>query len=401
MIVDLASEFGRLVFWWWLDILPPHRLKQLNHANPMRRARWLAPWKDSAEKPVIYHCITRVVDRRLAFGPKEKEQFRTYLRMYENFSGCRVLAYCLMGNHVHILLEVPPMAAGGLTDEQLLKRLRAIYPEAAVQLVAKELHEARQVIGDGRAEESYAAGIHDRYTYRMHDLSEFMKTLLARFTRWFNTHHARTGTLWESRFKSVLVEDGLAARTMAAYIDLNPVRAGMVSDPAEYRWSSYGEAMGGGPRGNGKKARAGLVRALMAHQGYAADARHWAGQVSKDYRMLLLAEGEEKLTEGGGEDGKRKVKVVRRGMKTADVEVELAQLERSRDVALGKMLRCRVRYFTDGAVIGSRAFVDGVFRACRERFGEKRKSGARRLRGSAAAAGVLWSVRDLKNGCGD
>ena len=373
----------------------------------MRRARWLAPWKDSTEKPVIYHCITRVVERRLAFEARDKEQFRTYMRMYENFSGCRVLAYCLMGNHVHILLEVPPMPVGGLTDEDLLKRLRAIHPAAAVQLVARELQAARAAIRDGLADASYVTAIHERYTYRMHDLGEFMKTLLARFTRWFNTHHTRTGTLWESRFKSVLVEDGIASRTLAAYIDLNPVRAGMVTDPAAYRWSSYGEAMGGGPRGDGKKARAGLVRAIMAHKGYAADARHWAGNVSKDYRMLLLDEGEEKLeavTGAAGEPAVPAVKVVRKGMKKDVVEAELAQLERSRDVALGKMLRCRVRYFSDGAVLGSREFVDGVFMACRERFGAKRSSGARKLRGNAAvvgaATGVLWSVRDLQRGIG-
>jgi putative transposase len=68
------------------------------------------------------------------------------------------------------------------------------------------------------------------------------------------------------------------------------------------------------------------------------------------------------------------------------------------------MLRCRVRYFSDGAVLGSREFVDGVFMACRERFGKTRTSGARKLRGSSAAAaaatGVLWSVRDLKKGIG-
>ena len=365
----------------------------------MRRARWLAPWKDSTEKPVIYHCVTRVVERRLAFEAEEKEQFRCYMRMYENFSGCRVLSYCLMGNHIHILLEVPPMRAGGLSDEELLQRLRAIYPEVVIKPVAEELDKAREAIRAGLAGDACAAAIHERYTYRMHDLGEFMKTLLARFTRWFNTHHSRTGTLWESRFKSVLVEDGLAARTIAAYIDLNPVRAGIVGDPAEYRWSSYGEAMGGGPRGNGKKARAGLVRALMAHKGFEADARHWAGNVSKYYRMLLLAEGEEKLKEVLGEDGKRSLKVCKKGMKKEDVEVELEQLERSRDVALAKMLRCRVRYFSDGAVIGSRAFVDGVFRACRERFGRNRKDGARKLCGSAtAAAGALWSARDLKKG---
>jgi len=137
----------------------------------------------------------------------------------------------------------------------------------------------------------------------------------------------------------------------------------------------------------------------MAHKGYEADARHWAGNVSKEYRMLLLAEGEERLQEVVGEDGKRNVRVVRKGMKQEVMGAELAQLERSRDVALGKMLRCRVRYFTDGAVLGSRAFVEEVFARSRERFGVKRKDGARKLRGiGAAAAGWLWSVRDLQQG---
>jgi hypothetical protein len=61
------------------------------------------------------------------------------------------------------------------------------------------------------------------------------------------------------------------------------------------------------------------------------------------------------------------------------------------------MLRHRVRYFTDGAVIGSRAFVNEAFAGARERFGPRRKDGARALRGAGAAAkGVLWSVRDLR-----
>jgi hypothetical protein len=164
----------------------------------MRRARWLAPWKDSSERPVIYHCITRVVERRLAFGQAEKEQLRTYMRMQENFTGCRVLAYCLMCNHVHILLEVPPMKEGGLSDDELLKRLRAIYPAVMVAEVAKELADARKKVRAGLASENMVTSIHERYTYRMHDLGEFMKTLLQRFTRWFNWKHERTGTLWES-----------------------------------------------------------------------------------------------------------------------------------------------------------------------------------------------------------
>ena len=79
----------------------------------MRKARWLANGQNSTSKPVIYHCISRVVDRRFVFAERECEAFRMFMRMYENFSGCRVLSYCVMSNHFHLLLEVPPMVEGG------------------------------------------------------------------------------------------------------------------------------------------------------------------------------------------------------------------------------------------------------------------------------------------------
>ena len=324
------------------------------------------------------------------------------MRMYENFSGCRVLAYCLMCNHIHLLLEVPPMPKGGLSDADLLKRLKAIYSDAEVALVARELAEARKVVDEGRARggEAYVLKIHERYTYRMHDLSEFMKSLMQRFTRWHNRTTKRRGNLWEENFKSVVVEDGVASRMIAAYIDLNPVRAGMVEDPAEYRWSSYGEAIGGGGKGNGRKARAGLVRAIMAEKGYEADARHWAGKVSREYRMLLLQEGMEKTEDVETKEGDLETKVVKKGVKAEHAAAEIDRLSSGRNVSLARMLRWRVRYFTDGVVIGSRGFVNEMFEKCRDRFGPKRKDGARKLRGKAggAAAGLLWSARDLRAG---
>ena len=344
-------------------------------------------------KPVFYHCISRVVDRRFVLGTEEKEKFRALMRIYEKFTGCRVTAYCLMDNHFHILLEVPPMAGAGLPDGELLKRLSAIYSEAFVAVVAKELADSRR---DGV--EARVAEIHQRFTYRMHDLGEFMKGVLQRYTQWHNRAHSRTGRLWEDRFKSVIVEDGVAARTMAAYIDLNPVRAGMVKEPADYRWSSYGEVIGGGSKCHGKTARAGLVRAWGAHQGVAADADLWAGEVSRAYRKLLMGNAVEKTGESVGRDGKVVQRTMRKGISKPEGEAE-----RVRDVELpfAKMLRRRIRYFTDGAVIGSRMFVDEAFARSRMRFGAKRKSGARRMRGQAAMAGTaLWSLRDLKKALG-
>lgn len=356
----------------------------------MSSKRWLAPWKDSAEKPAIYHCISRVVDRRLIFGPAERERFRAIMRMQENFSGCRILSYCLMSNHIHLLLEVPPMPVGGIPDVELLKRLSAIQTEAFVAVVAKELSNARKV-----GNEALVAEIHARFTYRMHDLSEFMKTVLQRFTRWFNRTHNRTGTLWEERYKSVIVESGVAARTMAAYIDLNPVRAGMVADPAEYRWSSYGEAVGGGPRGNGKKAREGLVRACMSHQGAGFEAEKWK-EISRVYRRTMgLALG--RTSGNAAIESTVKKGTARPQMNTAEALEAETNGTVLPDLNIASMLRCRVRYFSDGAVIGGKAFVNEAYAGARERFSAKRKDGARKLRGSARpAAKLLWSARDLR-----
>jgi hypothetical protein len=342
-----------------------------------------------------------------------------------------------MDNHFHLLLEVPPMPktsasstelsnpslpyvglsnaglsnAGlphvGLTDTELLQRISSLYNEAFVATVAKELADARKLVKAGLAEESVVvAQIHERFTYRMHDLGEFMKGLLQRYTQWHNRVHERSGRLWEDRFKSVIVEDGVAARTMAAYIDLNPVRAGLVKDPAEYRWSSYGEAIGGGAKGNGKTARSGLVRAWGAHKGMQADAALWSGEVSRAYRKMLMAHAVEKTSESVGPDGSLVRKTTRKGIpkephKQLTPEERSAKEQRDGEIPFARMLQHRIRYFTDGAVIGSRIFVDEAFANSRTRFGPKRNSGARKMRGNATAAGtMLWSMRDLRKGVG-
>jgi hypothetical protein len=324
-----------------------------------------------------------------------------------------------MSNHFHVLLEVPPMPEGGISDQELLRRLGAFYSEAQVAEVVREMEEAASVRKRGEFElpplnpvtgqaltpaeelematkqaERRRAEIRSRYTRRMNDLSEFMKSLLERFTKWFNRTHSRSGTLWEDRFKSVIVESGTAARTIAAYIDLNPVRAGMVNDPADYRWSSYGEAVGGGKKGNGKKAREGLVRAYFCDQGVGFESGKWL-EVSRLYRRSMgLALGRKP----GQAEISGTAKGIGQSTKNTAETLEIDGNETViRDLGMAKMLRCRVRYFTDGAVIGSKEFVNEAFASARERFGPKRKDGARTMRGSGSGAkGQLWSLRDLQ-----
>ncbi len=110
--------------------------------------------------------ISRVVDRRFVLGTEAKEKFRALMRMQENFSGCRVLSYCLMGNHFHLLLEVPRMADSGLSDQEFLKWLSAIDSEAFVAGVEREFADAKTVVDayETGLDEAVKA-IHQRFGY--------------------------------------------------------------------------------------------------------------------------------------------------------------------------------------------------------------------------------------------
>jgi len=70
-------------------------------------------------------------------------------------------------------------------------------------------------------------------------LAKMMQAVGRRYVRYFNDRQKRTGTLWEGRFKSSLIQTERYLLACMAYIDLNPVRAGMVAQPGEYEWSSY------------------------------------------------------------------------------------------------------------------------------------------------------------------
>jgi hypothetical protein len=221
-----------------------------------------------------------------------------------------------------------------------------------------------------------------------------MKTLLQRFTQWFNRTHNRTGTLWEERFKSLIVQDGIAARTIAAYIDLNPVRAGIVADPAQYRWSSYGEAIGGGPKGNGKKSREGLVRACLGHQGIGFDSAKWP-ETSRIYRRLMgLALGKNKGKSPTKSQAKSPGPITQNTaemLESGDNQTILP------DLTIATILLHRIRHFTDGLVIGSKDFVNETYQATRHHFGPNRKTGARPMKGMPSQAkDLLYSLRDLQ-----
>ena len=298
------------------------------------------------------------------------------MRRLEAFLGVRVLTFCVMSNHFHVLLEVPdPDDIPELTEERLRELLPVLYDESAILHITQELDRA-----EGNAK--WKQQILDRFRARMGKLEVFMKELKQRFSIWYNRNNNRKGTLWEDRYKSVLVEGRENALiTMAAYIDLNPVRGGLVDDPKDYSWSGYGEAVAGKTL-----ARQGLGQLLseVLHGELLSSDCDW-GQTGNRYRMILYSEGAER-----GEDIRtgRKAKP---GFSRADIEEVIEQKGR---LSLHQALRCRVRYFCDGAVFGTASFVEEVFQSYRHCHGPKRKSGPRKMRG--ADWGELCVLRDLQ-----
>ena len=131
-----------------------------------------------------HHVVQRGHNRQVVFAAAEDYQrYLTDLRELKDALGVKVYAYCLMTNHVHLLLAPGDSTTG---------------------------------------------------------LGQLMKGLAARATRYRNRLEGRSGTLWESRYKSSVVQSDSYLLACCRYIELNPVRARMVADAADYPWSSFG-----------------------------------------------------------------------------------------------------------------------------------------------------------------
>jgi hypothetical protein len=193
------------------------------------------------------------------------------------------------------------------------------------------------------------------------------------------------------RFKSVLIEGNVGrrderetdrvdvVRTMAAYIDLNPVRAGLVRDAADYPWCGYGEAKAGT-----RKAQRGICRVVEK------PVDGWEiSQVAEIYAGLL-GSGQEP-SKGPASRNKlqssptSKPKQTRQGMQ--------ARATNGEALGIAELVRQRVRLFSEAMVLGSKAFVDEVFQIQRSKFGPKRKEGARRV---SECEGALFTMKRVR-----
>lgn len=168
-----------------------------------------------------YHCYNRTAgtseDR--SFDDADKEKFIRLLKRVSILYGVRIVAYQVMSNHYHLLVNAPKDM---LSPGEMCRRYKCF-------------HYGQKILESG----SPAC---ERWRARTRDISWFMRHLQQLYTVWFNRSRSvpRRGKLWTDRFKHTILEDGPAVWNCLKYIENNPFEACMVQHPGDYRFSSYG-----------------------------------------------------------------------------------------------------------------------------------------------------------------
>lgn len=318
----------------------------------MRAPRVKIPW---TEGPSHQHLFSRTVNGYFYLEEAyQKEMLCAMMWKVAEFCGLQVLTYALMSNHLHLKVLTP--VYGPISDEEFLRRYELLHPRATrfgaakIEVIRAKLHENGPDAAEWR----------ERQLAQMGDISEFMKLLKQRYSIWYNARHHRFGTLWAERFGNVLVEDEADLTIkLAAYVDLNAVRAGLVRDPAEYRFSGYGAAVGGDER-----ARQGIM---------ILTGRSTWEEAQAEYRLMLFAVGS-----GPREDG------------YVFTQAQLDEVIRLKgQLPFPTALLKRTNYFTNTLVLGSHAFVATQLESYRSKTGALMRRGPRAMPTYADWGGIF------------
>jgi len=295
---------------------------------------------------LIHHVTSRVSMDQPLITEEARDEFERQLKIGAKFTGIKILAYVIMPDHFHFLLAVPTQQPKLLEEKEFFRRVGPTLPRDALA----DLRSKWKVASRRKQLE-----LQKPFFYRMHSLPEFMKNLVHKMTCFINRLHGRRGTLWQSRFRSSIIEEGFTAKAVSAYLHANSVRAGLATDPREYEWSSFSKAR--------KSDRALAMQASL----WALKKREPIPTREVNSLEAALAELQPKFTQ--------------------------------EDLDLAQAVSQTIRHFTDGFIVGSEDFVNRIFEANRDYFSEGRATGARSPMGPLKILkGKIQSVRALQRG---
>ncbi len=193
---------------------------------------------------------------------------------------------------------------------------------------------------------------------KLASISEFVREIKVNFTRFYNKRHGRKGYFWGDRFKSVIVERGETLINCLAYIDLNPVRAGIVKKPEDYRWNSLGYHIQSNNKGRFLSTDFGL----------------------KGFNIKSEKERVRRYREYVYETG-----AIQPSTKpyTKKISAKIVTEERKRNFEISRTDRFlhRTRYFTDSGIIGSREYVSVTYQQFKHLFQSKHEKKPKSVKG--------------------
>ena len=179
-----------------------------------------------------YHVVNRCVRRAFLCGhdattgcdfDHRRGWIETRIRELASVFTIDVAAYAVMSNHYHAVLRVDAARAAALSDDEVLRRWTQLFTGPV--LVQRYLGGAPELLG--QAEQDKVGEFAQLYRLRLADVSWFMRVLNESIARQANAEDDCTGRFWEGRFKSQALLDEQALLAAMAYVDLNPIRAGM------------------------------------------------------------------------------------------------------------------------------------------------------------------------------
>ena len=207
------------------------------------------------KKPLTFHHIVNRIAHRVFFlRDEERNDFLAMLRRVAEFTGIKLVGWCIMTNHFHLLAFLPERVE--VDEAEIIRRVGVLKGESAAKALASQFAELRAkdaakptpdgaIICEGEAK---IQTVLERLRKRMYDVGSFMKTLKQWFTEDYNRRSSHVGTLWESTYvdRAVPMRKEDLSKVLA-YIFLNPIRAGICSGFDEYEWSSLHAAVNGDP----------------------------------------------------------------------------------------------------------------------------------------------------------
>jgi REP element-mobilizing transposase RayT len=278
-----------------------------------RTPRFIIP-----DEQAVYHVISRTALEGFPLGAAEKDQLVYTINKLSRLYFSEVLGFCIMGNHFHLLVRMFPET--DFTNKDIKQRFENFY-------------------GKNR---KFSRGHIPFYRRKWASLSEFIKEIKQSFSRYYNKLHDRKGFFWGERFKSVIVENGETLVNCLAYIDLNPVRAGIVTKPENYRWSSLGYHVQTGNKDGFLSLDFGLKQ--FGTTGDTDRLQH--------YRKFVY--------ETGAIDSCKGIKI----------NQTVLEHEKKKDFKITRAdrFKYRTRYFSDACFIGSKEFVQQTYHRYKKLF---------------------------------